>query len=62
MIRTYRGEGLSFARIAEEMNARGIRTGQGGAQWYASSVRKAMLANGGEVLAEMPRSGRKVAA
>jgi len=59
MIRTYRAEGLSFARIAEEMNACGIRTGQGGAKWYASSVRKAMLANGGEVLAEMPRPGRK---
>jgi DNA invertase Pin-like site-specific DNA recombinase len=61
MIRIYRGEGLSFARIAEEMNARGVATGQGGAQWYASSVRKVMLANGGEVLAEMPRPGRKVA-
>ena len=61
MIRTYRGEGLSFDRIANEMNERGIRTGQSGAKWYASSVRKVMLANGGEVLAEMPRPGRKAA-
>ena len=61
MIRAYRAEGLSFARIPGEMNARGVDTGQGGTKWYASSVRKVMLANGGEVLAEMPRPGRKAA-
>lgn len=61
LIRNYRLEGLSFARIASELNALGVARGQGGAAWYASTVRKVLLSNGGEVLAVMPRAGRKAA-
>jgi len=60
MIRTYRAEGLSFARIAREMNKLKVKTPYG-ALWYAASVRRTLLSNGGEVLAEMPRPGRKAA-
>jgi DNA invertase Pin-like site-specific DNA recombinase len=61
MIQTYRTEGHTFAAIADELNALGVATGQGGAKWYPSTVRKVLLANGGEVLEVMPRPGRKAA-
>jgi DNA invertase Pin-like site-specific DNA recombinase len=62
LIQTYRAQGLSFALIARELNAQGVATGQKeGAAWYGSTVRKVLLANGGEVLAVMPRPGRKTA-
>lgn len=38
------GKGLSYRAIAERLNAEGIPTGQGGARWYASSVRAALHA------------------
>ena len=39
-----RERGLSYAKIAEALNAEDIPRGHGGAQWYASSVRAAHLA------------------
>ena len=32
---------MSYARIAEDLNANGVATARGGAQWYAASVRSA---------------------
>jgi hypothetical protein len=38
-IRRYRGDGLSFARIAEHLNADGVPTSHGGQRWWPSTVR-----------------------
>jgi hypothetical protein len=38
-IRTERAGGKSFARIASDLNATGIPTAHGGAQWWPSTVR-----------------------
>lgn len=38
-IRRRRREGASLARIAGELNADGVATGQGGKRWYGSTVR-----------------------
>lgn len=40
----WRTEGLSYAAIAERLNAEGVPTGQGGRQWWPSSVRYALNA------------------
>ena len=40
-IRRLRADGMSYARIAEDLNANGVATARGGAQWYAASVRSA---------------------
>lgn len=39
VIRKLRAGGKSFASIADELNASGTPTGQGGRRWYASTVR-----------------------
>ncbi|MGX5718363.1 recombinase family protein, partial [Arthrobacter sp. MAHUQ-56] len=41
-IRAARAGGASMARIAADLNADGVATGHGGAQWYPSTV-KAVL-------------------
>jgi len=38
-ILTGREQGLSYAAIAADLNARGVPTGQGGKQWYGGTVR-----------------------
>lgn len=39
VIRAMRGEGASYRKVADALNAQGVPTAQGGRQWYASSVR-----------------------
>lgn len=34
-----RSEGLSYWKIAEELNQAGVRTKKGGNKWYASTVK-----------------------
>jgi DNA invertase Pin-like site-specific DNA recombinase len=60
-IKKLRSQKLSFASIADELNNRSIKRGQGGAAWYASTVRAVLYANGGDVLSVMPKPGRKAA-
>ena len=43
-IRRLRSRGWSFAKIAEKLNAEGVATAHGGAQWHPSSVRTAIHA------------------
>jgi DNA invertase Pin-like site-specific DNA recombinase len=43
LIREQRARGMSYRAIAYELNRGGIPTGQGGAQWYPSSVRAVEL-------------------
>jgi len=43
-IRELRSKGLSLRAIAARLNAEGVPTGQGAAQWHASSVRAALIA------------------
>jgi hypothetical protein len=38
-IHHFRGDGLSFARIAERLNADGVPTSHGGERWWPSTVR-----------------------
>lgn len=38
------GRGLSYAVIADRLNADGVPTGQGGIRWYPSSVRAVLRA------------------
>jgi hypothetical protein len=38
-IRHLRGDGLSFARIAERLSADGVPTSHGGERWWPSTVR-----------------------
>lgn len=47
-IRRHRSEGLSYRAVAALLNDDGVATGQGGAQWHASTVRAALLAAEGE--------------
>lgn len=42
-IRDERSQGKSFAKIARELNAEGVRTSQGGRQWWPSTVRVVLL-------------------
>ena len=42
-IRRERGQGSSLAEIAERLNRDGIPTGQGGRQWWPSTVRAVLL-------------------
>lgn len=42
-ITTERAAGKSFYAIARDLNAEGVPTGQGGVQWYPSSVRAVSL-------------------
>ena len=42
-----REAGKSYAKIAEGLNAGGVPTAQGGAQWYASTVRAVAARHGG---------------
>jgi hypothetical protein len=39
MIAEYRAEGLSMAKIADQLNAQDVPTANGGAKWYASTVK-----------------------
>lgn len=41
-----RRRGDTYSRIAERLNERGVPTAQGGAQWYASTVRKVAMTCG----------------
>jgi DNA invertase Pin-like site-specific DNA recombinase len=41
-----RKAGKSFAKIAEGLNAGGVPTAQGGARWYASTVRAVLMCAG----------------
>lgn len=43
-ISTARAEGLSLRGIADALNEDGVPTGQGGARWYASSVKAVLTA------------------
>ena len=38
LIRELRSTGLSYGRIADELNVRGIPTAQGGRAWYPQTV------------------------
>jgi DNA invertase Pin-like site-specific DNA recombinase len=40
-----RNRGLTFRAIAEALNLKGVPTAQGGAKWYASTVRKVLAAD-----------------
>jgi DNA invertase Pin-like site-specific DNA recombinase len=42
-IQRQRTKGHSFRRIAEDLNAAGAPTAQGGAAWYAATVRQVLL-------------------
>ena len=42
-IQRQRARGQSLRRIAEDLNAAGVPTAQGGAQWYAATVRQVLL-------------------
>jgi DNA invertase Pin-like site-specific DNA recombinase len=46
-IARHRRDGLSYAAIAERLNADGVATTQGGAQWWPMTVRTVLLAKGG---------------
>jgi DNA invertase Pin-like site-specific DNA recombinase len=37
-----RGRGMTYAAIADVLNADGVPTGQGGARWYPATVRKVL--------------------
>ena len=39
LIAEYRAEGLSMAKIADQLNAQDVPTANGGAKWYASTVK-----------------------
>lgn len=39
-----RAEGLPWQAVADQLNHRGVPTGKGGATWYASTARNALLA------------------
>jgi len=42
-IQRQRAKGDSLRRIAEDLNVSGVPTAQGGAQWYAATVRHVLL-------------------
>ena len=42
-IQRQRARGDSLRKIADELNAAGVPTAQGGAQWYAATVRHVLL-------------------
>jgi recombinase len=42
-IRCERGDGSTFAEIAQRLNREGIPTSQGGRQWWPSSVRSVLV-------------------
>ena len=42
-IRRQRSRGDSLRKIAEDLNAAGVATAQGGAKWYAATVRHVLL-------------------
>ena len=42
-IRRLRARGLSFRAIADALNQSGVPTAQGGARWYAATVRHVLL-------------------
>lgn len=42
-IRDERAQGYSFGKIARELNADGVRTSQGGRQWWPSTVRTVLV-------------------
>jgi DNA invertase Pin-like site-specific DNA recombinase len=48
-----RDEGHTLAAIADELNRDGVPTGQGGAQWRHSSVRKVLLSQAAERVASL---------
>jgi DNA invertase Pin-like site-specific DNA recombinase len=60
-IRSLRKDNASLPSIATTLNENGIATGQGGAKWYPSSVRKVLLATGGDCIATPSKHSRKVA-
>ena len=41
-MRRYEAKGLSYAAIAERLNAAGVPTAEGGQGWYAATVRYAL--------------------
>jgi DNA invertase Pin-like site-specific DNA recombinase len=47
---TARADGATLAAIADELNRDGIPTGQGGAQWRHTSVRKVLLSQAAQAL------------
>lgn len=57
-IQVMKEAGGSLAGIARTLNEEGVPTGQGGARWYASSV-KAVLETGGDPGTTHERGGRK---
>jgi len=58
IIRNLRKDGLSLRLVAHELNLMNVPTGQGGVRWYGSSVRKVLIANGGDTLEVMPKHSR----
>ena len=58
IIRNLRKDGLSLRLVANELNLMNVPTGQGGVRWYGSSVRKVLIANGGDTLDVMPKHSR----
>ena len=51
----------SLPAIANELNAKGVATGQGDAKWYPSSVRKVLISTGGDCNQVPSKHARKVA-
>jgi hypothetical protein len=51
-IRSDRASGRSLGQIARELNAEGVRTAQGGRQWWPSTVRSVL------VLSSQPKSAQ----
>ncbi|MDQ0731779.1 recombinase family protein [Arthrobacter sp. B1I2] len=43
-----RGLGRSLSAIANELNDRGVPTAQGGARWYAATIKKIIVSRSGE--------------
>jgi hypothetical protein len=41
-----RGQGFGMKKIADLLNAQGVKTANGGSQWYASTVRVILVRRG----------------
>lgn len=55
-IEAMHAEGASLAAIARALNAEGVPTGQGGRQWYPSTVKAALAVQRGPEIDGEPRS------
>jgi DNA invertase Pin-like site-specific DNA recombinase len=58
VIQTQRAEGKSYPAIANHLNAQGVSPAGTGAKWHPSTVRKALISNGGDVAETISKGGR----